>query len=395
MINPFPKSSTDLDFQKIFESAPVRCLVLQPDLTIVAVTDEYLHAMMVSRASLIGNNLLHVLFNNKIEASIVADWVASIRTAIDNKITDSMPLQSFNICYPESTRMVNAKNWSQVNSPVLDENGEVLYIIHCLEETTKLPQVNAPIDTKPDMEQKLRAAEEALQQANKELEAFSYSVSHDLRAPLRSIDGFSQIFEENYSSNIPDDAKHFLKRIRESASEMGRLIDDLLAFSRLSRQAINKQDVLIYDLAKSIADKLVNAEIARKIEVNIDNLPPCYADENLLRQVLANLLSNSLKFTRPVEKAKIEIGFQSRNGESVYFVKDNGVGFDMRYVDKLFKVFQRLHKVDEFNGTGIGLAIVDRVIRRHGGRVWCEGEIGKGAIFYFTIGDKHDSNSAL
>jgi signal transduction histidine kinase len=224
-----------------------------------------------------------------------------------------------------------------------------------------------------------------LEAANKELEAFSYSVSHDLRAPLRAINGFSRILADLLVLDGADDARRYLGVIRDNAQQMGRLIDDLLSFSRLSRQPLKKLPLSPLELVEQVLSTLSQDQQERSIEMVIDELPVCLGDASLLKQVWMNLLSNALKFTRNCNPAHIEVGFEQLPGEMIYFVKDNGTGFDMRYVDKLFGVFQRLHRPEDFEGTGVGLAIVQRIVRRHGGRVWAESELGKGASFYFSL----------
>jgi len=224
-----------------------------------------------------------------------------------------------------------------------------------------------------------------LESANKELEAFSYSVSHDLRAPLRSIDGFSRILMEDHAPALPADVVRLLGIVRNNTQQMGRLIDDLLAFSRLSRQPINRQMVNTVDLVQQVMEILRTDLENRKVEIEIGELPICQGDPILLKQVWVNLLSNACKFTREREAARIQIGCLQENGEQVYFVKDNGVGFDMQYANKLFGVFQRLHRSDQFEGTGVGLAIVQRIIHRHEGRIWVEAEPNVGATFFFTV----------
>jgi PAS domain S-box-containing protein len=235
------------------------------------------------------------------------------------------------------------------------------------------------------LEQRVQQRTAELRAVNQELEAFAYSISHDLRAPLRAIDGFSRILMEDYAPQLPSEAARYLQTVRENTQHMGHLIDDLLAFSRLSRQPLNKQPVAMASLARQALDSLSSEQVGRRVEFSMCELPPCQGDPALLRQVWINLLANALKFTRGREVAYIEIGCVEREGKQVYFVKDNGVGFDMRYVGKLFGVFQRLHRDDEFEGTGIGLAIVQRIVLRHGGRVWAEAEPDRGATFYFTI----------
>jgi signal transduction histidine kinase len=221
--------------------------------------------------------------------------------------------------------------------------------------------------------------------ANKELEAFSYSVSHDLRAPLRSVDGFSRILLDEHASQLSEDGQRFLRRVRENAVNMGQLIDDLLTFSRLSRQPLKKQNVVTADLARQVLDELKQEQNGRRVDASVSDLPQCNGDPKLLKQVFVNLLSNAFKYTRKREVARIEVGSEKINGETVYFVKDNGAGFNMKYADKLFGVFQRLHRSEEYEGTGVGLAIVQRVVHRHGGRIWAEAAIDKGASFYFTL----------
>lgn len=224
-----------------------------------------------------------------------------------------------------------------------------------------------------------------LEQANKELEAFSYSVSHDLRAPLRAVDGYSRALIEDYGDALPDEGKRYLGTIRAGAQRMGCLIDDLLAFSRLNRSALSKEQVHADRLVRLSLEELSSQMEGRDIEVKVDDLPTCWGDPALLSQVWVNLLSNAIKYTRLRDKALIEIEGRCEGSESVYSVRDNGTGFDMRYVEKLFGVFQRLHRVEEFEGTGVGLAIVERIVRRHGGKVWAQGVPDQGACFFFAI----------
>jgi PAS domain S-box-containing protein len=234
-------------------------------------------------------------------------------------------------------------------------------------------------------EQALRDHSARLEAANKELEAFSYSVSHDLRAPLRAIDAFSRILLDEYGSQLDPSAQDFLDSIRSNAQQMGELIDDLLTFSRLSRQPLQKQAVAMVDLVHDVLAELQSEQAGRDIELIINGLPSCQADPKLLKQVWLNLLSNAFKYTGDRAVARIEVGCQLETVAPVFFVKDNGVGFDMQYAHKLFGVFQRLHRAEDYDGTGVGLAIVQRIVQRHGGRVWAEAEVGQGATFYFTL----------
>jgi len=241
------------------------------------------------------------------------------------------------------------------------------------------------------LNEQLAARGELLEAANTELEAFSYSVSHDLRAPLRAIDGFSRILEEDYSETFDDEGRRLLGVVRRNTQKMGVLIDDLLTFSRLGRKELARTPIVMGDMARSAFDEL--GPPAREATLRVSDIPPAVGDPAMVRQVFANLLSNALKFAGKNGGAVIEVGGHDGAGENTYFVKDNGVGFDMKYADKLFGVFQRLHSNEEFEGTGVGLAIVQRVVYRHGGRVWAEGESGAGATFYFTLpGANGDGN---
>jgi PAS domain S-box-containing protein len=219
----------------------------------------------------------------------------------------------------------------------------------------------------------------------KELEAFSYTVSHDLRAPLRAIDGFSRLLFEDYHAKLDVEGQRLLDVIRNSTVKMGKLVDGLLAFSRLGRQIMGSSMVDMDELAREAFSEAAVIENEKIVQINFGKLPPAIGDRVLLRQVFINLFSNALKFTRGREPAIIEAGSRIDGDQNVFYVKDNGAGFDMRYADKLFGVFQRLHAVTEFEGTGLGLAIVQRIVHRHGGRVWAEGKPGEGATMYFSL----------
>jgi light-regulated signal transduction histidine kinase (bacteriophytochrome) len=206
-----------------------------------------------------------------------------------------------------------------------------------------------------------------------------------LRAPVRAMGGFARIVSQDFAEHLPPQGVHQLDRIQENASKMGQLIDGLLAFSGLSRQTMNKRAVEPRTIVQRVLHELQSDLSGRRVEISTGDLPACEADPTLLQQVYANLISNALKYTRDRDPAVIAIGCRQQNGEQAYFVKDNGAGFDMKYAGKLFGVFQRLHRAEEFEGTGVGLAIVQRIVHRHGGRVWAEAEPEKGATFYFTL----------
>ena len=235
------------------------------------------------------------------------------------------------------------------------------------------------------LEQKVSERTEQLEAANKELEAFSYSVSHDLRAPLRHISGFVDLLNKNNSAQLDSEGLRFLNIITESVHEMGNLIDALLTFSRLSKTEMQRVKInsksIVNRALKTFSDELTG----RIVKINISDLPDAMGDENLINQVWVNLISNALKYSRNKEKAVIDIGGKVENGEVIFHIKDNGAGFDMKYADKLFGVFQRLHKASDFEGIGIGLANVNRIVMRHGGKCWADGEVGKGATFLFSV----------
>ena len=235
------------------------------------------------------------------------------------------------------------------------------------------------------LEQMVQERTHELELANKELESFSYSVSHDLRAPLRAIHGYMNIFSEEYSSKFDDEARRLTTIIMNNTQKMGRLIDDLLAFSQLGRKELIKTQTSMSHMVSTICEEQKRMDEERKIEFIIRPLPPAYADVVTIRQLWINLISNAVKYTRHKPEAIIEIGADETDDEIFYHVKDNGAGFDMRYYDKLFGVFQRLHSQKEFEGTGVGLAIVQRIASRHGGRVWAEAKPNEGATFYFSL----------
>jgi PAS domain S-box-containing protein len=263
----------------------------------------------------------------------------------------------------------------QSSSPVRDAKGNIVAMLEIVKDITKRKQ----------LEEDLKRKTVELEALNKELESFSYSVSHDLRAPLRSIDGFSQALLEDYAENLNTQGKDYLQRVRTATQRMAEIIDALLELSRVIRSEIRFEQVDLSEMAQKIVTELQERQPERQVDFIITPGLIVNGDSRLLQLVLENLLGNAWKFTGKQSDAKIEFGIMQPEGERVYFVRDNGAGFEKAYADKLFSAFRRLHSPEEFSGIGIGLATVKRIIHRHGGRVWAEGEVGKGATFYFTL----------
>jgi PAS domain S-box-containing protein len=239
----------------------------------------------------------------------------------------------------------------------------------------------------------LRQRTRDLEAINQELEAFSYSVSHDLRAPLRAIEGFARLLHEAEGERLAEEPATYLQRIRENTQRMQRLIQDMLTLARIAGQPLNRQPIQPAELVQRVYEDLHAEYAGRQVQLVLGDLPPCEADPMLIRQVYINLLSNALKFTRSRDIAVIEVGARQAGSETIYFVRDNGVGFDMNYAAKLFTAFQRLHSEEEYEGSGVGLSIVRRIVRRHGGRVWIEAQPDNGATVLFTLHDAEEAPS--
>jgi len=268
------------------------------------------------------------------------------------------------------------------------------YILKPFELSVILPVISRALNMRrlrlenAQLERLVREHTAQLEANNKELDAFSYSVSHDLRAPLRHIDGYLRMYMDEAGARLSERDTQLLGTIHNSTAQMRELIEGLLNLSRLGRQPLSKRPIQLGPLVGRVLDQLSKEREGRHVELKVAELPDCVGDPSLLKQVFANLLANAFKFTRATASVIIEVGCQEQNGERVYFVRDNGAGFDMRYAERLFGPFQRLHNHDQFEGTGVGLSIVQRIIHRHGGRIWAEGKIGGGATFYFTLPGK-------
>ena len=425
-----------VDFRLLFESVPGLFMVLLPDLTIAAASDAYLRATMTSRSQMVGRHLFEVFPDNPDNrtANGVANLRSSLERVIRNRAPDVMALQRYDVPRPDGSGF-EERYWSPSNYPVMDAQGQLLYIMHRAEDVTDylliknerdelqrgvnqaeqewsmqaedtvagmrhLHALNRALkleilarneleEANRTLTQQLQRNIEQLEASNKELESFSYSVSHDLRAPLRAIDGFARILEEDIADQLDLDARRKLQVIRDNVRNMGRLIEALLEFSRLARKELSVSPVDMSMLARAGFEATL-AEFSKsnpdqQVRLHLDSLPPAQGDVPLLRQVWFNLLMNACKFSAKTPEATIWISGEQQGDRLIYRVRDNGAGFDMRYQAKLFSMFQRLHRVSEFDGIGAGLAIVQRILARHGGQIEGQGDVGEGATFTFSL----------
>jgi PAS domain S-box-containing protein len=361
-------------FRATFEHAAIGFALVAPDGRWLHVNDKICGIAGYTREELLGLTFQDITHPEDLDADL--DLVGRV---LAGEI-ETYSLEKRCIRKDRSIVFIN-----QTVSLVRDERGEPRYFIAAIEDISgrkraevELRQLNATLESRVAS----RTAE--LQHTLREVESFSYSVSHDLRAPLRAIEGFSGILTTQHAAELSAGARQSLQRVRDNAKQMGRLIDDLLTLSLLSRQAMRLETVSHGALVGNCLELLQPELDGRSVEIVIGDLPECEGDAGLLKLVWMNLLSNAVKFTRKREAARIEVGCR-RNGESVYFVRDNGVGFKVAFADKLFAAFQRLHSAEEYEGTGVGLATVERIVRRHGGRVWAEAELDHGATFHFTL----------
>jgi signal transduction histidine kinase len=396
--------------------------VLTPDFAIVAVSNAYLRATMTTRESILGRGLFEVFPDNPDDPS--ATGARNLRTSLDRVLQDGVPdamaVQKYDIRRPESEGGgFEERHWSPVNSPVFGPDKKIAYIIHRVEDVSEFvrlkqreierekmtealrthagrmeAEVYLRAGQVQDSNRRLEAANHELAIAVKELEAFTYSVAHDLRAPLRKIDGYCSILSEDFSSFLDSTAQRYLGLVSEGARHMGRLVDDLLRLSKIGTKDLDVKEVSLNAIIDAARKELADQPTGRPITWEIAGLPTVPCDSALMKLAFVNLLSNSAKYTRLQSHPLIQIGQVEHNGDRVFFVRDNGVGFDMKFANKLFGIFERLHRQDEFEGTGVGLATVKRIIQRHGGGIWAESEPGKGATFYFTVGNLQRSRGA-
>lgn len=323
----------------------------------------------------------------------ISGWAMLNRKAAiieDIYVDDRIPIDAYRPTFVKSLAMVPIRTinpigaignyWANQHLPTPEE----VTLLQSLADITAVTLENVQVYA--ELEQRVKDRTEQLVAANKELEAFSYSVSHDLRAPLRAIHGYMEILQEDYGSTFEPEAMMLTNKVLSSAAQLEQLIDDLLKFFQMGRKELVKTTVSMSTMVAEICENIREQDTSRRITFSIGDLPAIQADPALIRQVWINLLSNAAKYTRQREHALIDINFEERDTMIVYSVKDNGAGFDMQYASKLFGIFERLHSARDFEGTGIGLSIVERVVTRHGGRVWAEAAVGEGATFYFSLG---------
>jgi PAS domain S-box-containing protein len=366
-------SASELRYRRLFETAKDGILILDAETGMVVDVNPFLVTTLgFSHEQFMGKAIWELGFFKDVWAN--SEKFAELR---DKEYVryENLPLETVD----------GQKIEAEFVSNVYLVNGRKVIQCNVRDVTARRKAEEAVLRLNAELEQRVIQRTAELEEANKELEAFSYSVSHDLRAPLRAMDGFSQAVLEDYGPQLPEEGRRGLQTIREEAQKMGTLIDDLLTFSRLSRLPLQKQKVNNDKLVRSVIDDLNAQQTGRQIDLRVGELPESVGDPALLKQVWINLLSNAFKYTRHRAAALVEVGCLRESGEAIYFVRDNGAGFDTRYASKLFGVFQRLHRAEDYEGTGVGLAIVQRIIHRHGGRVWADAAVDRGATFSFTL----------
>jgi PAS domain S-box-containing protein len=365
--------NSEIRFSAIFHNSPIGMYLTKfPDGKLKDVNQAFLNLLGFTREQIVGKLTTEINI-----------WIdLELRNRLAKELREKGTIKNvINQFRRKSGEIVDV----EMSIEMIELEGEP-FDLTVIQDITKRRQAEEAINTlNSELEQRVKERTARLEAANKELEAFSYSVSHDLRSPLRAIDGFSEILLENYSNVVDDQGKDYLNRVRAATQRMAELIDNLLNLSRISRTELNFQQVNLTSIANVIVQELINIEPGRNINIQIKPEVVAKGDAALLRYILDNLLGNAWKFTSKCEKAIIEFGSKEINGKQTYFVNDNGAGFDMAYYDKLFGAFQRLHSVSDFPGTGVGLATVQRIVHLHGGKVWAEGIPGKGATFYFTL----------
>ena len=366
--------SSELSYRRLFETARDGILIINPETQKITDANPFISELLGLRTEeLVGKKLWQTGLFKDAEAGDAA--------------FQSLQKDHF-VRYGNLPVMSKTGEWREVEFVSNLYEDETRKVIQCnIRDITERKRAEDEIKKlNEDLERRVASRTAELKEANQELESFSYSISHDLRAPLRAMGGFTRILEKEPIENISKEARHAIERIQVNATKMGELIDGLLDFSSLGRRSLTKRKLDPASIAREVLEELKEDMAGRDVNVEIAELPPCTGDATLLKQVFVNLLCNALKYSRGSDPAVIKVGWLEEKEETVYFVQDNGAGFDMTYADKLFQVFQRLHGADEFEGTGVGLAIVHRIVQRHDGRIWARGGVNDGATFYFTLG---------
>ena len=358
------------NIQDLYNNAPCGYFSISPDNVIKAINTTGLNWLQYTIEEICSKKLTDIIQPESI--SVYEKYLRELKKSGQPNDIEIEIIRKDGTVFPV---MING-------SAVHDENGNFVKSRETMFDITERKITEKLIN---NLNHTLIAKNNQLESKNKELESFSYSVSHDLRAPLRAIDGFTNILVEEYTDKLDDEAKRLLNIITGNSRRMSQLIDDLLAFSRLGRVEINANEINMKEMVQNVLEEIKNDAAKAVIVAEVDELPTVKGDSSMLQQVWINLVSNAVKYSQKKESVKIKIGSYKEEGENIFFVQDNGVGFDMKYSGKLFGVFQRLHTVEEFDGTGVGLAIVQRVVSRHGGRVWADAKLNEGATFYFSI----------
>jgi PAS domain S-box-containing protein len=366
-------------FRRLFEDSPIGTALIAVDQRLTKVNGALCGLLGYGASELLGLTLEDITYHDDMQKGV---------DLMSKTIGGLIPGYRLTKRYLRKDREIV---WVDVNVTILrDQLGTPITVLAKVENVNDRLRHDEEITR---LNQELQSRVDELTVVNQELESFNYSVSHDLRAPLRHMDGFSTILLEECRMQIPASSRKYLELISEGARRMGRMVDELLELSRTSRKELVKQPTGLKSLVDDVLKELRSELNQRAVEFRIGNLPFVDCDPGLARQVFANLLSNALKFTGPRKRALIEVGQTWREGQLVVFVRDNGVGFNMKYAGKLFGVFHRLHRREDFEGTGAGLATVQRIIQKHGGRIWAEAELEKGATFFFTLGPPQEEET--